>query len=1035
MWDLLIKWSLKNRNAVFAIGAIILFYGIYTAYDMRVDALPDITAPTVTIITESRGMAPDEVENLITFPLETALNGAPGLRRVRSKSAIGLSIIWAEFKWDVDQYLARQIVSERLQIARNQLPPEAENPVMAPMTSIMGEIMVVGLYGDGSVSELELRDMAEWEIARRLLGISGVAQVTPLGGKNRQVQIVLKPEVMNRLKLGHEQVIAAVEGASANYPGGFFNSGKHEYVIRGIGRAEKLEELEKMVVAKKGNAPILLGNVADVRYGFEFPRGAASANGKSSVLLTIQKQPDADTLALTGRIDSELDSIEKALPKGMKLFREGFRQETFINRAISNVMQHIFESSILVIFVLFLFLANKRAALISLTALPLSLLTGILVIKWLGYSINTMTLGGFAIAIGALVDDAIIDVENVFRRLRQRAALPPVEREGLLETVFKASSEIRSSIVYANVIITVVFVPLFFLTGLEGRLMLPLGIAYVVSIAASLFVAVTITPAMCLVMFRNLDKVKEKEEKESRFTLFLKRIYAPLLDFSIKHAKKIAVLSLAGTVASVFIFTSFGRNFMPHFNEGSFSIAAFTVPGVSLEQSDRMMKRLDKSISDLEFVRGVTRRTGRGGEKDEHGHDVNASGMDIMIDSSKISREEAEMKIREVANSIPGINVIVTQPISFRIAHMNTGAEASLALKIFGDDLGTLRKLAKNVKGAVDGTEGLVDLKVEQQTDIPQIVIKPDYASLATLGIQPGTLTRFVETAFNGTRVGRFFQKNRSYDMTVRYPDDYLENFDKLKSAPLTSDGERMVTLDRAAKVRKDLGPNMIQRENVQRRIMVTGNVFGRDAKSVVEDMKEKIEKSVKFPKGYYIVYGGDFESEARATKTIGILSLVALFAIFLILWSVFSSVRDALLIMVNQPLALMGGTVAVFFMDSIITTASLVGFITLFGIATRNGIIMVSHYRHLMTEEGASFSEAVRRGSMERLVPVMMTAMTTALALIPIAFALDEPGNEIQAPMALVILGGIVTSTILNMVVVPALYHLFGKKQTAQAS
>ena len=1023
MWDFIIKWSLNNRITVFALASAVIISGIYAAYSSKLDALPDITAPTVTIVTDAAGMAPDEVELLITVPIESALNGAPGLRRLRSKSAIGMSIVWAEFEWDTDQYKARQIISERLQLVTNQLPTNIKTPVMAPISSIMGEIMVIGLTGDKKTSQMELRDIAQWNLRKRLLGIPGIAQVTPIGGEVKQVEIILDPTKMRQFKIGHKSVIEILETVALNSSGGFFVSGYSEYVVRGLGRPDNFEDFGKTVIAQKKNTPVLLRHIADIKFGHAVSRGSASVNGIPGVLLTIQKQPEADTIALTEKIDEELSSFEKTLPTNIKLFREGFRQKTFIDTAISNVLRHLLESSILVILILFFFLANKRATLISLTALPLSLFSGIIVLRLMGESMNTMTLGGFAIAIGALVDDAIIDVENVYRRLRIRAAQPENERSSLISTIFDASKEIRSSIVYATFIIAIVFTPLFFLTGLEGKLMRPLGIAYVVSIISSLFVAVTVTPALCFLLLKNVEPYEEK--RESFLATILKRIYTPVLKFSLKHSGKVAIAAFLTTVASLLLFFSFGRNFMPKFNEGSFSIAAVTVPGVSLEQSTKMISRLDQALFDLDFVKAVTRRTGRSDEKDEHGHDVQASGMDIIVDNSKISRVEAENIIRKTAAMIPGLNVTVTQPISFRIAHMNTGAEASIALKIFGEDLETLRSIANEIKDSVEGIQGLVDLKIEQQKNVPMLNIKPNYNKLAYFNTTSGELAQFVETAFVGTEIGKWWEKQKSYDIVVKYPSKLKSGIDEISKIPFDKDGEHFATLSELAEIEKTTGPNVILRENSQRRIMISANTSGRDGRSVVQEMKKRINSDVKFPEGYYPVFGGDFSSEEKASKTIFILSLIALIIITLMLAALFKSIGDALIVMVNMPLSLIGGTIAVLYMDGIMTIASLVGFITLFGIASRNGIMMVSHYKHLQNFENCSKDESIFRGSLERLVPIMMTALATALALIPIAFELDEPGSEIQAPMALVILGGIVTSTILNMIVLPSIYKL----------
>ena len=1024
MWKHLIRWSLENRVAVLILAVALLGWGGYAASRMTVDVLPDITAPTVTVMTEAHGMAPDEVETLITLPLETALNGVPGLRRLRSSSGIGLSIVWVEFDWDVDPYRARQVVAERLQAARGGLPASAGTPVLAPMSSIMGEIMFLGLQGAKGTDPLLLRDVARWQVRRRLLGIQGVAQVSPIGGKLKQIQVVLEPAAMRRLKVGHRQVLEALRGASDNAPGGFYVSGHQEYLIRGVARASTLDELGQVVVARRAGVPVLLRQVARVQVGAAHSRGTASIDGKPSVVLAVVKAPAANSLELTRRIDAALDTMATALPDGVTLYRKGFRQTRFIEVAINNVTRHIAESAVLVVLVLILFLMNWRTTFISLVALPLSLVSGVLVLHALGDSINTMTLGGLAIAIGALVDDAIIDVENVYRRLRQRAELPEDERPTLLSTVLSASMEIRPSIVHATLIIVIVFLPLFFFSGLEGRLMAPLGKAYVASLIASLIVAVTVTPALCMLLLSKVPPPTKRQD--SLLVRGLKAVYTPVLEGALRRPRLVAAVSLAGVALSVVLILSFGRSFLPKFSEGSFTIAAATVAGTPLSQSDRMAGSLEKALTDLDFVTSVIRRTGRA-ELDEHAQDVQFSEMEVTVDLTHVDRIGAERRIRKVAAAIPGLAVSVGQPISHRVEHMLSGVKTSIAVKVFGEDLSTLRALAGQVKAAMKGVTGVVDLAVEPQTDVPQTVVRPRHAALAQFGITPGELAEFVETAFLGHPAGQFWEGQRTYDVVVKLPDRYRDGHEALASTPIDADGRIFTPLSQVARVERTMGPNLINRENVQRRIVVMANVSGRDIRSVIDDIQRQVKAGVTFPKGYYLEYGGEFESEARASRTIGSLSLLAILAIAGMLWVAFRSLRDTLIVMANLPLSLVGGALIVMATGGVLSVAHLVGFITLFGIATRNGIMMITHYRHLLTEEGASLDEAVRRGSMERLVPVLMTAMAAGLALVPIALAMGEPGNEIQAPMATVILGGLLTSTALNMIVVPALYQRFG--------
>ena len=1025
MWNTLIRWSLERRVAVVALAALLLVWGTWTAANLPVDVLPDVNAPTVTVLTETHGMAPDEVETLVTIPMETALNGAPGLRRLRSSSGIGISVVWAEFAWDTDPYRARQVVTERLQVARGALPPDIPAPVLAPMSSIMGEILFLGLSGDERIDPMALRDFAEWELRRRLLGIPGVAQVTPIGGELRQVQIVLDPGAMVATGIGHRQILEALQGANDNAPGGFITSGHSEYLVRGIGRAQDVDDLGQLVVARRDGVPVLLGQVAQVQNGPALSRGTAAVNAEAAVVLAVQKQPEANTLALTERIDAALDDVQRALPEGAVLHRDGFRQARFIETAIGNVQQHLVESALLVVLLLTVFLANWRTTLISLMALPLSLLAGVLALWLMGAGINTMTLGGLAIAIGALVDDAIIDVENVYRRLRLRAALPEDERPSIRDTVFSASAEIRGSIVYATAIIVVVFLPLFFFSGLEGRLLAPLGTAYVASLIASLVVAVTVTPAMCSLLLKNVPPPDDAHD--AWIVRRMKGMYRPALDLALRWPRAVLLASALGVVLAGAGLASFGRSFLPSFNEGAFTLAAATAPGTPLAESDAMVHRLEARVVALPMVEAVVRRTGRA-ERDEHAQDVNFSELEVTVREGT-DAAEAAAALRE-ASAVPGLVVSVGQPIGHRIEHMLSGVKTALAIKVFGDDLGELRRAASEVQSAIAGVEGLVDLSVEQQTEVPQVHVRPRYGALARLGLTPGEVAEWVETALVGHPVGQWWEGGRSYELVVRYPERYRADLDALRNAPIDAEGQRFTALGEVARVERTLGPNLIQRENAKRRIVVMANVEGRDIASVVADLRAALPE---LPQGVYVEIGGQAESEAKATRTIAGLSLVAIVVMLGLLWSALRSGRDAILVMVNLPLALIGGVVVVAATGSILSVASLVGFITLFGIATRNGILLVTHYHHLLHSEGATRAEAVRRGSEERLVPVLMTALGTALALVPIAFAAGEPGNEIQAPMAAVILGGLATSTALVLLVLPVLYVHYGRPPEPQ--
>jgi copper/silver efflux system protein len=1022
MFDPIIRLSLRHPWSVIFATLALLALGFFESSRIPVDVLPELSAPSVTVVTEASGLAPEEVEKLVTLPLEQALNGSAGLRRLRSSSGIGISLVWVEFEWDVAPVVARQVVAEKLSAARSALPPGID-PVMAPASSIMGEIMFVSVTGKEGVSGLELRDTAEWVVRRRLLGIPGIAQVVPLGGGEKQVEIVLSPERLMEHRLGASRVLEALEGVSQSTPGGFQVAGAEEYLIRGIGRVRSLEELGRTVIREQDGVATTLADVADLRLGEGVRRGEAAVDGKHAVVLKVQKQPQANTLELTKRLDTALDDVAKSLPPGMSLYRKGFRQADFIRVALDNVMTVLRDGAILVAVVLALFLMSWRTTLISLLALPISLLAGVLVLRYSGASINTMTLGGFAIGIGVLVDDAIIDVENVYRRLRENALRPPEERRATFDIVYDASREIRSSVVFATLIILLVFAPLFFLSGLEGRLLRPLGVAFVTSIAASLLVALTITPVLCMLLLGRGGL--EGHEHDSSVARVLKRLYRPALNAVIRIPVPIAILSFAGAAASVVALASFGRSFLPEFNEGSLNIAAATAPGTSLRTSDEIVRRLERFLVSHPAVTSVIRSTGRA-ERDEHALDVNFSELEVGLDLGKGDREAILREIREKATSIPGLSVAVGQPISHRIEHMVSGVRANLAVKLFGADLDRLRTLARQGEATMKDVPGLVDVAVEQQTEIPQITVRPKPTELASFGVTPGGLARFVEMAFAGKQVGDWWEEERVYPMVAKLPDRYRNDFGLLLATPIDVEGQRFAELSTVADIQKTMGPNLVNRENVERRIIVTANVSGRDVRGAAEEVQRKLQRSLKLPQGYHFELGGEFESEAAASRIIVGLSVVAILGMALLLVVAFRSVRDAALVMLNLPLALVGGAAAVWVGGGVLNVASLVGFVTLFGIAARNGIMMVTHYRHLLTVEGLSVQEAVLRGSLDRLVPILMTALTAGLALVPIVLAAGKPGNEIQAPMAAVILGGLTSSTLLNLIVIPPLFARF---------
>jgi CzcA family heavy metal efflux pump len=1032
MFDFIIRASLKHAWLVVAAAVLLVGVGLFETSRMPLDVLPELSAPSVTVVTEANGLAPEEVEKLVTVPLEQALNGTTGLRRIRSSSAVGISLIWVEFDWDVAPLTARQVVTEKLATARGSLPAGIE-PTMAPASSIMGEIMFVGVTGAPDVSGVQLRDVAEWQVRRRLLGIAGIAQVVPIGGSVKQLEVVLSPDKLMQSKVGTRQVLEALEGFSASTPGGFYVAGEEEYLIRGVGRVTSLEELGRTVVAERSGAPILLEDVAEIRFGEAIRRGEAAVDGKHAVVLKVQKQPQENTLEVTRRLDMALDDIAKSLPKGVSLYRKGFRQADFIRVALRNVMTVLRDGAVLVAIVLALFLMSWRTTLISLVALPLSLLVGLLVLRYSGASINTMVLGGFAIAIGELVDDAIIDVENVYRRLRENLALPAEERRPLFDVVYEASREIRSSVVFATAIILLVFAPLFFLSGIEGRLLRPLGLAYVTSIAASLVVALTVTPVLCLLLFRRLEPGKG-HERDSWLARHLKQLYRPIVAGTLRFPMPIALASLAGAVGAVVWISSFGRSFLPEFNEGSLNIAAATAPGTSLKTSDQIVGRLESFLVHHPAVTSVIRSTGRA-ERDEHAMDVNFSELEVGLDLEGRDREAVLAEIRERATSIPGLSVAVGQPISHRIEHLVSGVRANMAVKIYGPDLDRLRLLAKQSEASMKTIPGLVDLAIEQQTDIPQLIVRPKPTELSAFGVRPGELARFVEMAFVGQSIATWWEEERVYNVVAKLPAVYRSDIELLRTTPLDVNGQRFAELGAVAHVDKTMGPNLINRENVQRRIVVTANVVGRDLRGAAQEVQAKLAAAVKLPAGYHVELGGEFESEAAASRTILGLSVLAIAGMAILLFVAFRSLRDAALVMLNLPLALIGGAAAVWLGGGVMSLASLVGFITLFGIATRNGIMLLTHYRQLLTVDRLPLRDAVIQGSVDRLIPILMTALTAGLALIPIVMAAGEPGNEIQAPMAAVILGGLVSSTLLNLVALPALFARFGHVNPSEAA
>ena len=1020
----IIAWSLRNKLFVVLAGVLILAWGGWQASKTPVDVFPDLTAPSVTVVTEAHGMAPTDVENLVTFPIETALNGAPDVRRVRSSTKIGLSVVTVEFEWGTDLYQARQVVAERLQLARASLPADIAAPAMAPAASIMGEILFIALASDKHTG-MELKNTAEQVIKRRVLAVPGVAEVLPIGGDTQQFQVTLNPERLAAYGLTIDQVAEALRAANRNASAGFMVEGGQEYLIQGLGRIATLADIGDTVVAKRDSQPVLVRHVAEVAIGPAPTRGVGSHNGKPAVVLGIQKQPGANTLALTDRLDATLEEIQSGLPKGMKIERHIFRQADFIRISIDNLMKALIEGAVLVVAIVFAFLLSARATAISLVAIPLSLVAAVLAMKALGATINTMTLGGMAIALGALVDDAIIVVENIVRRLRENRAKPVEQQTNMLHLVFEATREIQGSIVFATLIIMLVFLPLFFLSGVEGRLMAPLGLAYVVSLAASLVVAITVTPVLAALLLPNAKTVRESIEP--RFIHRLKAGYRRLLDATLMRWKTVAGISVATLVVALISLGFAGRAFLPDFNEGTLTVGMATLPGTSLEESDRLGRMVENILLSHPEVVATARRTGRA-EGDPHAMDVSASEMEVTLKMGERSKEDFLAALREDFTSVPGTQIVVGQPISHRIDHMLSGSRSNIAVKIFGPDLGELRRLTESVKSVVQEIPGAVDVTDEQQTDIPFLTIRFDRAALAQHGLSMREVSETIETAFSGMPVDRVQQGQASFDLVLRFDPSTRASIDAVRATLITTaDGARL-PLSALADIRNDRAPYSISRENVQRKMVVMANVAGRDLASVVADIRKAVAAGVTVPAGYHIEYGGQFESAEAASRTLLILGVAVTVGIFLLLFIAFRTARDALLVMLNLPLAMIGGVIGVFAAGGVLSVASIIGFITLFGIATRNGVMMISHIHHLVEHEGVrDAAEAVKRGAEERLVPILMTALAAGLALVPLALAAGEPGSEIQAPMAVVILCGLLSSTVLNMIVVPALYLRFG--------
>lgn len=1023
----IIRFSLNNRMVILVIAALCLVAGIYSTMHTEVDVFPDLNAPTVVVMTEAEGMAPEEVERLVTFPIETAVNGATNVRRVRSSSATGFSIVNIEFDWGTDIYKARQIVSEKIAMVGADLPENVGNPTLGPQASILGELMIIGLTAD-TTSMQDLRTIADWTIRPRLLSTGGVAQVAVMGGDIKEYQILMDPGKMRRHGVSMDEVIYAVKGMNQNASGGTLYEYGNEYIVRGLLSTNDIDELKKAVVKTSENGlPITLDAVADVRIGPKTPvLGVASNDGKPAVLLTVTKQPNTNTLALTGRLDNALDELKANLPADVKINSQIFRQSRFIDSSIDNVKKSLIEGAIFVIIVLFIFLMNWRTTIISLISIPLSIVFSLLAIRWMGLTINTMSLGGIAIAIGSLVDDSIVDVENVFKRLRQNREMPEGERESIVKVVYEASKEVRMPMLNSTLIIIASFLPLFFLSGMEGRMLKPLGITFIISLMASTLVALTVTPVLSSFLLGSQNS--DKTGKEPTLVRWLKKYYEKALNWSVGHKKSLLFGVGALLAAAVVMFFTLGGSFLPAFNEGSFTISISTVPGISLEESDRMGRTAEELLLSIPEIKTVGRKTGRA-ELDEHAFGVNSSEFECPFELGKKTRKQLTEEVRQKLAVLPGVNIEIGGPISHRIDAMLSGTKANIAIKLFGSDLNKMYEIGQKIKTSISGVEGIADINVEQQVERPELNITPKREMLARYGISLPEFAEVVRVMMEGEVVSTVYEGNRSFDLTLKVNDDARSSIERISDLTIDTGDGKKVPLSYVADIKSSAGPNTINRENVSRKLVVSCNATGGELAKAVGAIREKIAENIELPEGYHIEYGGQFESEERASKTIALVSIFSIFIIFMLLYGEFKNISQSLVVLLNLPLALIGGVFAIFFTDGILSIPAIIGFISLFGIATRNGMLLIDRY-NVLASEGHSREEAVMIGSLDRLNPILMTAITSALALLPLALGGDLPGNEIQSPMAKVILGGLFSSTLLNGFVVPVIYLINSKSK-----
>ena len=1028
MLNKIIRFSLQNRLLVLVASVLLLVGGTYTAWHTEVDVFPDLNAPTVVVMTEAGGMAAEEVEQLVTFPIETAVNGATGVRRVRSSSTTGFSVVWVEFDWDTDIYLARQIVSEKLATVGEDLPDNVGNPTLGPQSSILGELLIVGLTAD-STSMLDLRTLADWTIRPRLLSTGGVAQVAVLGGDIKEYQVLLHPERMKHYGVTLGEVMEVTRGMNQNTNGGVIYEYGNEYIVRGVVSTEEVQEMARAVIKTVGGAPVTLEDIADVRIGAQQPKlGTASEKGKPAVLITVTKQPHTGTIELTEKLEAALHDLQKNLPPDVRVSTDTFRQSRFIENSIGNVQDSLLEGAVFVVIVLFLFLANVRTTLISLVTLPLSLVVAVLVLHYMGLSINTMSLGGMAIAIGSLVDDAIVDVENVWKHLRENRMLPVGERRPVLEVVFNASREVRMPILNSTLIIIVSFIPLFFLSGMEGRMLVPLGIAFIVSLFASTVVALTLTPVLCSYLLGGSKK--DGLPREAFLAVWLRKHYENGLLWALAHKRTVVGSTLALFLVALGCFFTLGHSFLPAFNEGSFTINVSSLPGISLEESDKIGRQAEEILLSIPEIQTVARKTGRA-ELDEHALGVNVSELEAPFELKDRSHKELLDEVRHKLSVITGANIEIGQPISHRIDAMLSGTQASIAIKLFGDDLNRMFTLGNQIKDAVKDVEGIADLNVEQQIERPELKIVPRREMLARHGISLAAFREFVTVNMAGETVSQVYEQGKAFNLVVRASEDNRGSIERVKDLMIDDAEGRKIPLSDVADVVSVMGPNTINRENVKRKIVISANTSGSDLRSVVNDIRTCVDEQIHLPEGYHIEYGGQFESEQAASRTLALASAISIVVIFLLLYWQFKNAAQSAVILLNLPLALIGGVFVLLLTSGELSIPAIIGFISLFGIATRNGMLLISHYNLLREEQGLGLRECIVRGSLDRLNPILMTALSSALALIPLALRGDLPGNEIQSPMAKVILGGLLTSTFLNAFIVPIVYEWMHRSST----